>query len=383
MSDQLPTVWPREPHTEAKHTILITYLQAWSAILARQSKKVSQQHRELRFIDAFAGPGVYSKGEPGSPVLAIDAMLRQEPPLPVPVRCSFIEKDPARFASLRSQVAQKEARVAQSPNLVIDELARGDCVEVLEKMLDQCQEQGETFGPALVFLDQFGYSDVPMTLISRIMQHRLCEVYSYLDYAGLNRFLSDGCKDAARNAAFGTDDWRQALQLPTDKRRTFLLGLYKRSLQKYARVKFVWSFAMSDRTGRPIYWLFFCTNNIRGLEEMKKAMCRVDDSGMFRFSDADDPDQLGLLPSFDDNWLSRHLQEKFRGQVHKVVDVKTHVLSDTPCCNYANVLQQLKRSGRVRPVDGNKKISFTRDLDREVEFVDLEPREDFSELLFE
>ena len=67
MSDNLPTVWPAEPHTLAKHAILKEYLKAWMPILSRQSARVHAPGREVLFVDGFAGPGRYSGGEPGSP----------------------------------------------------------------------------------------------------------------------------------------------------------------------------------------------------------------------------------------------------------------------------------------------------------------------------
>jgi len=59
-----PTIWPLEDHTKAKHEILRNYLAAWFPILSIYSQRIV-------YIDGFAGPGVYSGGEPGSPVLAI------------------------------------------------------------------------------------------------------------------------------------------------------------------------------------------------------------------------------------------------------------------------------------------------------------------------
>ena len=101
MSDNLPTVWPLEPHTEAKHAILISYLKAWAAIFSRQGEALGIEGGPLRFIDGFAGPGIYDKGEPGSPILALNAILDHEVELSAKVRFLFIEKDRRRFESLQ------------------------------------------------------------------------------------------------------------------------------------------------------------------------------------------------------------------------------------------------------------------------------------------
>jgi len=53
-----------EPHTEAKHDILERYLERWFPILSSHGGR-------LAYIDGFAGPGVYSAEERGSPILAL------------------------------------------------------------------------------------------------------------------------------------------------------------------------------------------------------------------------------------------------------------------------------------------------------------------------
>src|SRR4051812_24238049 len=85
MSDTLPTIWPAEPHTIVKHRILERYLQAWLPILSHQSHLLQQQHRQILFIDGFAGPGIYEGGQPGSPVIAVKTALDHSVEFPVPI----------------------------------------------------------------------------------------------------------------------------------------------------------------------------------------------------------------------------------------------------------------------------------------------------------
>jgi len=66
MSKQLDTIWDLEPHTAKKHEILRRSFEAWLPIMARYNGRVV-------YIDGFAGPGWYSKGEDGSPVVVLKA----------------------------------------------------------------------------------------------------------------------------------------------------------------------------------------------------------------------------------------------------------------------------------------------------------------------
>lgn len=169
MSDE-PTLWEAEPHTVAKHGILKSYFDAWTAILAR-----STQSAELLFVDGFAGPGECTTGEPGSHIVALNALLNHRVNLPKPVRFIFIENRRDRFEHLRTRLAKESARISGNSRVIVDDPIHGDCDTEIRKLIAQWQAAGRPLGPALFFLDQFEYSQVPVTLLKEIMRHRECE----------------------------------------------------------------------------------------------------------------------------------------------------------------------------------------------------------------
>src|SRR5689334_11606762 len=123
MADNLPTVWEAEPHTLAKHGIYRTYLEAWAAILSN-----SPFGTELQVVDGFAGPGEYLRGEPGSPIVALNSILGHTRSLPKRVRLRFIELDEERHAHLVSRLARENERIAAaSHRLVVDQPILGEC----------------------------------------------------------------------------------------------------------------------------------------------------------------------------------------------------------------------------------------------------------------
>ena len=73
-------------------------------------------------------------------------------------------------------------RANKSTNIHAVQPVPGDCDSVLSALLNDCEQKNISFGPALAFLDQFGYGAVSMQLISRILKFGQCEVFSYLDY---------------------------------------------------------------------------------------------------------------------------------------------------------------------------------------------------------
>lgn len=349
MGDTLPTVWPASPHTLAKHAILERYLQAWLPILTRQSAQLQRQFgphkssREILFIDGFAGPGEYEHGERGSPVIALQTALNHTVRFPIPIRMLFIEQRADRFRNLQRVLSPFLAKARSSPNICGVEPREGDCDTVLREFLDQYERQDIRFGPALAFLDQFGYGAVSMDLISRILRYPQCEVFTYLDYKDMNRWITDSNKKSTFSRAFGGAEWEECIKLPERDRRSRLFALYKQALKDRGGAEHVTSFVMFDKDERPLYWLLFCTNNLRGLEEMKKAMWKVDNTGGFRFSDRDNPDQLSLLDvAFDQVWLADELASRLAGRTMSVAAIKEFVLTETPCYLFKAAMKSLE-----------------------------------------
>ncbi len=348
MSDALPTVWEITPHTRAKHAILERYLGAWFPILSNQAAMLQRQFgtiesRRILYIDGFAGPGIYKKGEPGSPVIALRAAVQHSQRFPFPVEMLFIEQRQDRYQKL-CEVLRPELESTRSvPNVNSLEPIHGDCAEVLGALLDQHETRGIRFGPALAFLDQFGYGAVSMDLIRRILSFPQCEVFTYLDYKDMNRWITDASKSVAFDRAYGGGEWRRCVDLPESQRRSELLRLYKRALRERGSAQYVAAFLMFDRHNMPLYWLLFCTNSLRGFEEMKKAMWHVDKKGSFKFSDQDNPQQLTLLDiAFSQDWLANELRENLAGRTWSITQVKEYVLTETPCYLFRSALKHLE-----------------------------------------
>ncbi|MCH7989021.1 MAG: three-Cys-motif partner protein TcmP [Planctomycetes bacterium] len=356
MSDSLPTVWPAKQHTFAKHAILRGYLEAWFPILSRQSAILQRQFNmsskgEILFIDAFAGPGEYENGEPGSPIIALRTASQHEVQFPFPIRLLFIEKNKARFANLQKVIEKEQIHGEKSQSIILNDPKCGDCDDILNDLMNHYEKRAIKFGPCLAFMDKFGFSGVSMKLISRIMKNSECEIFTLLEYQGMNRFIQDESKADALTRAFGGDEWRDAQNLPETEQRRFLIKKYIEAIKARGNTKYVCHFTMFDQDGRVLYWLIFCTNSLRGLEEMKKAMWKVDKSGECRFSDQEKPDQLSLMEvSFTQSWLAEVLGKEFKKKTLTAMQVKEYVLTETPCHKFKQALSELE-SGKESYID--------------------------------
>ena len=113
-SVKLPTIGDYDPHTKAKHAILRAYLAAWFPILAS-----IQKAKRVLFLDRFAGPGEYTKGEPGSPAIAMQIAMAHKARFEVPVSLVFIEADKDRHGHLCGVVDRLRLGIASASNRIV------------------------------------------------------------------------------------------------------------------------------------------------------------------------------------------------------------------------------------------------------------------------
>lgn len=362
MADPKETVYEAEPHTLAKHKILREYLKRWLPILSNQSRRLGIVNDRLLYVDGFAGAGEYSDNIPGSPLVAIQTALEHSRDFPAPVHIKFIEKRRDRVEHLRRLINQRQLEIKGSKKIVVDDPIEGDCEEVVCALIDEHERQGKQLGPALFFLDQFGYSSLSMGLVNRILRHDVCEVFSYLNWSLLHPFMADQAKWSGISKAFGGDEWKDVLGLQGTAREGRFQEIYLAALRNRGGARYSYPFAMRDSSDRIIYWLFFSSNSLDGLDQMKRAMWKVDRSGGFEFSDKH-VGSMGRLFSYDDKWLAEQLEVELDGKEMEVGEVREYVLTTTPCCNFRRALGQLERNGGLE-------VTFAPPQRRQGEFSD-------------
>jgi len=349
MGKTLGTVWDLEPHTAKKHEILRRYCEAWLPIMARWNSRVL-------YIDGFAGPGKYSKGEDGSPVIVLKAARDHTYQIKSEFVCLFIEAERPRFRHLEKVL--EEIRPTLTSNIKFTAV-HGVFNEQMTQVFNLLQEQKKTRAPTLVFVDPFGFSHTPFSTIAKIMENQKCETIVNFMYEEINRFLSHSDHAGNFDALFGTQAWRQVLEITNpDERLRFVHDLYLEQLR--AAAKYVRSFQMVNRGNRTDYFLFFATNDLTGLRKMKESMWRVDQSGGAHFSDY--TDSLGLRPLFqsEPNYveLRKLITGQFAGKQVTIDELEDWVTADTPYLPShlrKKVLIPMENEGALEVVQSGKK----------------------------
>jgi three-Cys-motif partner protein len=307
------------PHTLAKHLLLTRYLDRWFPILGRS-------HPRIHYIDGFAGPGEYKRGERGSPILAIESarthITRGTLPSNINIDFTFVEACPdyARFL-------QDKLDTLTIPAQFKIKLIPGEFATVVRQILDGLASEGRTAPPTFAFVDPFGFSGIPLELMDRILGNPRCEVFINFMVDFMNRFLEHPNEEVVAHfpITFGTPEVLDIPKQPGDRVRA-LLDLYRRQLKRHAR--FVGRFDMHGKRDQQTYSLFFASNASKGFHKMKEAMWSVDRGEGTRFSDFEPGgvDQTSFMPQFV---LRDELLGTFRGQTVPMTDIERFVIEET------------------------------------------------------
>lgn len=332
MAAPAATIWEAEPHTLAKHAILRGYLEAWFPILARYSDRIV-------YIDGFAGPGRYSNGEDGSPIIALKVAANHRAALKSELVFMFVEDRQDRAAHLRD----REIPALKLPAHFRPNVYEGQFAPILEGAFDQLDAKGLQMAPTFAFIDPFGISGLPFSLIERLLRRPRGEALITFMASTVHRFVTELPEHI--NELMGNPAAAEIIQRAEDRVVAARI-LYEQSLRRV--VRFVRFFQLRDASDRPIYDLFFATNNSTGHEKMKEAMWRVDASGTYSFSDGADPNQqilFGPTPGID---LSLRLWRAFQGKTAYVEDVFRYVSETAYLAKHAReALRVLESAART------------------------------------
>lgn len=347
MTNPRSTTWKIEPHSRAKHAILRRYLQAWTPILSLAG------FSQYLYVDGFAGPGIYDGGEEGSPVIALKAALEHSATIKATLLFKFFERDTKRAKKLEETLAQiprpANFRISVEPGKTFE--------QGMSELFDHYARRGQQLPPTFAFVDPFGWTGVPFSMIEKIMGCPSCEVLVNFMYEEINRFLDHPDQGDNFDDLFGTNSWRSLAAGSRSVRCKNIHALYQKQLQTTA--KYVRSFEMRNQNDVTDYFLFFATNNPKGLAKMKEAMWKIDDTGEFKFSDATNPEQVRFdyVSNPDFSLLDQALLSHFHGKTCYVRQIEEFVLASTPFreTHYKKRLAVLEKQGLLAPVEAPAK----------------------------
>jgi len=163
------------PHSLAKHRVLREYLERYVSVLTVNPR---QDKFRLTLVDGFAGGGRYLDSStkeirPGSPLIMLEAMDaaaaeaqgHRSKAFNLDVQYIFIEQNRHAVAYLRSVLA--DSKYGRQVDHTVH-VTQGEFTEQIDEIIKFVKKRGRAERVIFV-LDQFGYSDVPLPTIRRIL----------------------------------------------------------------------------------------------------------------------------------------------------------------------------------------------------------------------
>ena len=184
------------------------------------------------------------------------------------------------------------------------------------------------------------------------MEGPASELLINLDADGIARIFqaNDPKREEQITELFGDESWRQGLKpnAPLPQLSLAILELYKKRLRTLPGVRYLWSFAMRGVHDQIIYHLVFASKHPLGLEKMKEAMRRIDQTGTYSFSDAH-VDQHRLFAEDNDAYYAELMWHEFNDSLMPYEQVRLWALNETPFLNAKSMLRVLEGEQRVIP----------------------------------
>ena len=367
------TLWEAKPHTCAKIAIVSGYIRPWFEILGR-----AENITRLVYIDGFAGPGEYSNAPIGSPVAVLNeaknALLDPDSPLRnKELVFHFIEKEDWIVDHLQAKLSSSRFQ----PQIKC-RIHHGKFEDKIGGILAEVRQGARGPVPIFCFIDPFGATGVPFEAVRKILASETCEVLLNLDSDGIGRLMkADEIQKNAEhlNQIFGDTDWRSEIgqDLSIQPLCATVLAAYKRRLRALKNVRYVFSFAMNDKPGKLNYHLVFAGQHSKGLEKMKEAMKRIDQTGDYSFAD-DSVDQEFLGFNFNDPRIfAEKMHKDFFGRTLSCSEVFDYVLNETPFINLSQLLKSLAAADQieVKWIGQPSKLGFPKD---KIEAISFKPK---------
>ncbi len=353
-SKQFDTIWKAEPHTIAKITILEAYLQAWLQIMGR-----SMAGADILYVDGFAGPGEYTNYVKGSPVAALNAAKTALASSghswkAGTMHCVFIESDEKRFKYLQQVVGRLETSKWAKVHLIPKSFSGG-----IAQLKSEIPWAFSGAYPLFVFIDPFGATGAPFAVVADILKSPRSEVLINFDADSIARIYR--AEDRANSTVlldeiFGNHDWERGLAGITDFNALCrqVLKLYKQGLRWLPNVNYTFAFEMRTHAKSLNYYLVFASQHHLGLEKMKEAMRKVDQTGAYQFSDAH-VDQYRSFRFDEPEDYSPLLFARFQGKSVRYEELRDFALNETPFTNPKSMLKELEKRELITVVANDPK----------------------------
>jgi three-Cys-motif partner protein len=330
-----------------KSRIVTKYFKAWATVIISAAKG---RERRIAYMDLFAGPGRYADGTPSTPVIVLQAAIK-DPDLREMLVTVFNDKTPEFAESLR------EAIDAIPGINTLKHKPRVENEEVGQKVVEEFQKT--KLVPTLLFVDPWGYKGLSVALIASVLQNWGCDCVFFFNYNRINPGLNNEAVREHMDDLFGTERANairaKLTGLSPNEREDLIIEELSQALQESV-VTYVLPFTFKSEKGtRTKHHLVFASKNFKGYEIMKQIMAKESsdqDQGVasFAYSTVSNRYQTQFEFSRPLSDLEELLLTEFAGQQLTMYEIYERHNVGRPYIktNYKKVLIQMEAANKIK-----------------------------------
>ena len=313
-----------EEHSRAKVQLWDTYLRIYLNILSRV-----RFINKLKFYDLFCGEGRYSKNEPGSPIVTLEA-----------IKDHFIANNKIKDIDIlfndngKSQIEPTRKRIERvkefseeisCPKNVEIEYSDEDAEVIIPKVITSLMSL-KNDERALLFIDPWGYKSISPIQLKQLLANGKTEVILFLPTSHMYRFTNKAMKEADFPGGKPLEKFVKELfgDLKPDLASAIkYIDSLKNQFRDYLNIDYSDTFTIEREKGN-YFSLFFFTNNFLGYQKMLEAKWKLDESQGRGFKISDNRSQQSMFDlveasGFDED-LKHFIKENNGATNHEIVD---------------------------------------------------------------
>ena len=382
-SDPPPTI---EQHSKAKLTVLRSYLQAY---FDRFGNNPSRDEFRLDLIDGFAGGGTFlddSEDISGTPLIMLEESqaaqdrLNQNRTKPLTFDCKFhfVDTNPDHTAHLRKVLDERGYKVDGEKVVVHTSPFEGVADEIISDVLRRQPRAGRS----IFLLDQTGFGQVELALVSRILAKLpTAEVIMTFAADALINFLAETPSMVRAVAPLQVTesqihDWIQLSD--GDGGRALVQRVIRNHVRSVTRARYDTPFFIRPKESRRALWFLHLSRHLIARDVM--IQCHWKNFNTFEHYGSGDFDMLGwdalitntgALPLFsfgelDAEQLRQQLLNSMPAELYALVsetpitvDTMRHMLANStaaPFTDLDNIVLQLAREREFDILNSNGKL---------------------------
>jgi len=291
-----------DQETKLKLEIMRAYIRKWLPVFFSRPS-----HPRVNIYDFFAGPGRDVSGNPGSPIIIKEEVVKyyRDPSTPkaegVNVTLYFNDIDKDNYEQLMAEVESW-----QTANRYHVRLENKEFSVAFQDELPEIQSRGSA---NLVLLDQYGVKQINDYVFQRLIESQTTDIIFFISSSYIRRFITE-------------DSIQQIFSLPIEKIKNidikeihrYICNKFYKGLIPADQEYYITPFSIRKEDGN-IYGLIFGSGSLLGLDKFLQ-VCWTKDTitGEANYDIDNDPlrrGQLSLLP--EENVIKK--QDRFMREV--------------------------------------------------------------------